>query len=145
MNLESINPERYHKEISALRPGKMQKTKKVRSIFVELRKSTNGEASDQFLIESAASLIDLYDVGQRPTKMPIALSRARSKSRPDDDSLPCPLIGKTLPRSLSMDRWTTDCTAPDLRWITYTDLDLPEDDDMSDGCGRALKELMENY
>ena len=127
MNTQIANPNKCRPKIDTFLPIKMQTPKKIRSLFLELKKFVNGEASDQKSFENAASLSTLYE-----TKKP-ALKTSRTSSGltvlgvVPQKTLSAGSAGKNLPRPISIDQWTSDCTVPDLRWIADANLDLSED------------------
>jgi|APSaa5957512535_1039671.scaffolds.fasta_scaffold48218_2 hypothetical protein len=128
-----------------IRPIKMQKPKKFRSIFVELKESLNGKASDHFIAESAARLVDLYD-NKRSNPKVIRARPARVKLTPGErfEAVVKP-GGKTVSRSKNIDMWNLEGRALDLRWIAYADLDFQKDDDLSLEARARLNYLIGDY
>ena len=127
-----------------VKPRNMQKPKKFRTIFAELKGAINNRASDQFLAESAQSLIDLYEDETTYRRKKFAAQDATAKVYMHPAARP-QLIGKTVARSRSIDRWTREGQPIDLRWAVCAEMDIPSEDDLSAEAKETLAELISGY
>jgi hypothetical protein len=120
----------------------VQKPKKFRAVFMELKDVLGDRASEQFIAESAACLMDLYETGE--VKSP----RTQAEPWPDEatprERFEATVLpgGKTVCRSKNIDRWTREELSSMSGWSGYRggepNLDLPSDDDLGLDAGEKL-------
>ena len=122
----------------------MQKPKKFRAVFSELKATLEVNATDHFLAEAAQGLIDLYENESHFCRKKFNQS-LNTKTSYHEVSIKNPSIGKAVSRSESIDRWNRLGQVFDSRWSVSADLDIPGDGELSMDAQQVLEQLISGY
>jgi len=131
-------------------PGDLSRTqafsrpKKFRAIFAEIKGTLNHRVSDQFVAESAQSLLELFEDeksfarrkfnGVAPKYQGEYQASDRLKS-----------LGKCVARSRGIDKWNREAETSDLRWQVCADLDIPSEEGLSLDAQLRLEKILNSF